>query len=151
MIELAKTSGIINVPINDVFRYVSNMENYGHWFPGVVAIKSKNDLMHGTVGKTYAETLSLPEGECELIIEVVQCENNRVFLTKGDLAGVLPQMTVTFASNEKNNCHITLQYHSRDSSLTSKSDIVISLKEDLKERAEKAITSLKEILESEIL
>jgi len=148
MIELAKTSTTIATPINDVFNYVSNMENYGHWFPGVVAIRSKNNLMHAAVGKTYVETLNLPDGECELTIEVDQCDTDHLFITKGDLAGVLPQMTVMFSSDEENNCLITLQYHSRNTSLTEKSDIVIALKEDLTVRAEIGIARLKEILES---
>jgi len=148
MIELAKTSTAIATPINDVFSYVSNMENYVRWFPGVVAIRSKNNLMHAVVGKTYVETLNLPDGESELTIEVDQCDTDRLFITKGDLAGVLPQMTVMFSSDEENNCLIILQYHSRNTSLTEKSDIVIALKEDLTVRAEKGIARLKEILES---
>lgn len=149
MIELAKTSTAIAAPIEDVFSYVSNMENYGYWFPGVVAIRSKNNLVHATVGKTYVETLNLPGGDYELTIEVDQCETNCLFLTKGDLAGVLPQMTVMFSSDEENNCLITLQYHSRNTSLTVKSDFIIALKEDLTVRAEKGIARLKEIFESE--
>ncbi len=33
MIELTKASGTISATVNTVFKYVTNMENYGDWFP----------------------------------------------------------------------------------------------------------------------
>ncbi len=51
MIELANTAITIFTPADVVFKYVSNMENYKHWFPGVVDIRSANTLDHGVVGK----------------------------------------------------------------------------------------------------
>lgn len=146
MIELAKTSGTISASVNTVFNYVTNMDNYGYWFPGVQAIKSKNSTPHASIGKTYLETLLLPDGEYELTIEVVECEVNRFFLTKGDLTGVLPQMTIEFFPEEKNKCRMKLQYHSRNSSLTEKSDIIIALKKDLKIRASEGISNLQKML-----
>ena len=146
MIELARTKTVISAPVNTVFQYVTNMENYGCWFPGVQAIKSKNNFPHATTGKTYLETLLFPDGKYELIIEVVQCEVNRLFLTKGDLEGVLPQMTIEFETDGENRCLMDLQYHSRNSSLTDKSDIVISLRKDLAIRAAAGVTNLQKIL-----
>ncbi len=148
MIELAKTSITIASPINVVFKYVSNMENYKHWFPGVVEIKSENNLPHGVVGKKYVETLSLPSGDTELVIEVDQCDINHLFLTKGDLIGVLPQMTVMFSVNNTKSCHMSLQYYSRCPELTETSDIIIALREDLIVRAKNGVAKLKVILES---
>jgi len=150
MIELAQTSITIKAPIENIFKYVSNMENYGNWFPGVVDIKSVNSLSHGVVGKRYREMLSLPDGEVELMIEVDRCEANKLFLTKGDLDGILPQMQVTFSVNEDNSCEINLQYHSRNSVLTSGSDIIIALREDLNIRANQGITKLKTIMEQNV-
>jgi len=149
MIELAKTSITISAPIDIVFKYVSNMENYKNWFPGVVDIKPANELNHGVVGKTYIETLSLPNGDAELVIEVDQCDINRLFLTKGNLTGILPQMTVAFCVNDENHCEVNLQYHSRSPELTLTSDIVIALRSDLAIRANKGVAKLKIILEQE--
>lgn len=147
MIELAKTSIAIAAPTDVVFKYISNMENYKHWFPGVVDIKSANNLDHGMVGKKYVETLSLPSGDSELVIEVNQCDINRLFLTKGNLAGILPQMTITFSVDEDKRCEVGLQYHSRNSELTETSDIIIALREDLDIRAKKGLARLKEVME----
>lgn len=147
MIELAKASTTIAAPVDTVFRYVSNMENYKHWFPGVVAITSKNNLAHGIVGKKYSETLSLPNGESELIIEVDQCEVNHIFITRGDLIGILPQMTVRFSVDEDNHCYLDLQYHSRNPELTERSEVITALQEDLITRAKAGLVRLKEIME----
>jgi len=148
MIELSKTSGLISAPVDIVFKYVTNMENYGFWFPGVQAIKSKNNFPHATIGKTYLETLLFPDGEHQLTITVAQCEVNQLFLTKGDLEGVLPQMTIKFHAPEKNQCRIDLHYHSRNSSLNEQSEIIISLREDLSMRAMTGITNLQKMLEN---
>ncbi len=147
MIELAKTSIAIVASTDIVFKYVSNMENYKHWFPGVVDIKSANNLDHGIVGKKYVETLSLPNGDVELVIEVDQCEMNHLFLTKGNLAGILPQMTITLSIDEDKRCAVDLQYHSRNPELTEASDIIIALREDLSIRATKGLAKLKEMME----
>ncbi|GLQ30888.1 SRPBCC family protein [Litoribrevibacter albus] len=143
MIELAKVSTTISAPVAVVFDYVTNMENYGDWFPGVVAIRSDNDLPHATVGKTYLETLQLPGGEYELSIEVIQSEAKGLFLTQGDLEGVLPQMTMRFSEEQEGTCTFDLQYHSRNTTLSEESEIIIALRKDLAERASTALVNLK--------
>ncbi|OUS38690.1 hypothetical protein A9R01_02985 ['Osedax' symbiont bacterium Rs2_46_30_T18] len=148
MIELAKTTVAIAAPVGTVFNYVTNMENYIDWFPGVVAIRSANNLAHGIVGKKYLETLSLPEGDVEMEIKVHRSEINKLFLMQGNLTGLLTQMTVRFTADEKNNCNLSLQYHSRNPELTCTSDMIIALREDLAVRAEQGVTRLKALLES---
>jgi len=103
MIELSQTSITIDAPTPVIFKYVSNMENYKRWFPGVVDIKSANNLEHGVIGKKYVEKLSLPSGESELIIEVNQCDTNHLFITKGDLAGILPHGCMAIKSCRLNS------------------------------------------------
>jgi uncharacterized protein YndB with AHSA1/START domain len=147
MIELVQVSTIFSAPVDTVFKYVTNMENYIDWFPGVLSIKSKNSLPHATVGKTYLEALQFPDSEYELTIEVAQCEVNRLFLTKGDLEGVLPQMKIEFFADAENKCHMHLQYHSRNSNLTEKSETIILLKKDLGNRVPVGISNLKNIVE----
>lgn len=144
MIELAKVSTRVSAPVAVVFDYVTNMENYGDWFPGVVAIKSGNDLPHAMVGKTYLETLMFPDGEHELSIEVVQSEAERLFLTQGDLEAVLPQMTMRFSEEQEGTCTFDLQYHSRNVSLSEESEIITALRKDLAERAAMALVNLKD-------
>lgn len=147
MIELARASALLAAPVSTVFQYVTNMENYGLWFPGVQSITSKNSLPHTAVGKTYIETLAFPDGEYELTIEVVKCELNRLFLTQGDLDGVLPQMTIEFTSVDDNKCRMNLKYDCRDPQLSEESDLVVSLRKDLAERASLGMRKLRKILE----
>jgi hypothetical protein len=147
MIELAKTTESFDAPIEKLFTYVTNMENYGSWFPGVKKISSKNGLPHATVGKTYLEKLVLPDGEQDLTISVVKCEENKLFLTQGDLAGLLPQMKISYESKGENRCIMTLEYHSRNVDLVEKSELVTSLREDLAKRSISALNKLKSIIE----
>ena len=143
MIELTKASIAISAPIEIVFTYVSNMENYKDWFPGVINIDSYNNLAHGTVGKKYKETLLLPDGESELIIQVDQCEVNRLFITKGNLVGVLPQMSIRFSANNEKSCRVNLKFHSRNTDLTETSEIIIALRQDLTARTKIGLEKLK--------
>lgn len=147
MIELAQAVITINAPVDAVFNYTIDMENYKNWFPGVVNIKSLNDLNHGVLGKTYIETLSLPGGDAELTIEVDQCEQSRLFLTKGNLKGVLPQMTILFSANDEHECDIQLQYHARYPELMDNDELVLMLREDLNVRANLGLKKLKLIME----
>ena len=145
MIELASASTVIATPVNRVFAFVTDMENYRLWFPGVVEIRSKNNLAHGVVGKQYTEILAIENAESELTIEVYESDINQRFVTKGDLAGILPQMTVEFSANADHHCRLGIKYHSL--SLTERSEDIIALKRDLAGRLKKGINNLKNILE----
>jgi len=148
MIELAKTSVTILAPVKTVFVYATNMEHYKQWFPGVLEIHSANNLKHGEVGKTYVEQLALPNGETALEIKVVQCEENRLFITQGDLVGLLPQMEMTFTSQGESSCTMDLSYSSRNPALSENTDMLETLRANLHERAETGIAKLKSILET---
>ena len=148
MIELARTSVNIDVSVSEVFRYVTNLERYGDWFPGVISVKSANQNAHATVGKAYLETLRLPEGEMDIVIDVVKCQPDRLFMTHGNLDGILPQMTMTFSPHQDDRCQFTLQYHSRNPSLSETSDLVSALKTDISNRAKMGVERLKYQLET---
>ncbi len=148
MIKLASAIAQISAPIEQVFSFVSNMENYQQWFPGVIAIQAADSLAVNTPGKTYIETLQLPDGEMELVITVDQYEANRLFQTKGDLPGLLPQMTVQFSALPAGGCEISLAYHSRNPELTASNEQVIQLREELSIRAKQGLETLSNLLES---
>ena len=148
MIELASHTTVIDTPVDRAFNYLVNMEYYGDWFPGVVAIRSANQLAHGRVGKQYAETLRLPDGEHQLLIEVDSCIANRLFMTRGQLPGIWPQMTVLFSDKGAEGCQIELYYHSRSRELTGDSEPVLTLRRDLATRAGRGLAELKRLLES---
>jgi len=142
MILLAQTTVMLAMPVHQLFNYVTNMENYADWFPGVHHIGSKNNLAHGSIGKTYQETLSLPTGEAQLTIEVIQSEANSLFLTQGDLADVLPQMTMKFSVTGDNQCQMQLSFHSRNQDLTQESELILALQQNLSERVVEGMQNL---------
>lgn len=82
-----------------------------------------------------------------LLFNVVSCEENKLFLTHGDLAGLLPQMKMSFQAVAGHRCSMTLEYHSRNTELVERSEFVASLKEDLGKRSVSALSKLKSIAE----
>ena len=145
MIELAQAQVTLSGPLSHFFDFVTNMENYGEWFPGVIAVKSANDLPPSQIGKTYAETLNFPEGEFSLKLTVVECELNRIFVTQGDLVGLLPQMTMKFIPLDEAQFRFDLSYHSRNDELEKNQEMLHSLKRDIQNRANTAMDKLAEL------
>ncbi len=142
MILLASAEALIRCPVAQLYAYVTNMENYQQWFPGVISIVESNDLPHGHVGKQYRESLALPAGETQLTIEVKRAEVNGNFVTEGSLEPLLPMMTMGFRDTSKKSCYFSLMYHSRNLELEAESPLVKALQQDLGDRITVAIDTL---------
>ena len=148
MILLAEKKMQIDQSSEHIFAYVTNMENYGDWFPGVVSVKSFNDLPHATVGKRYQELLVLPEGEVNLVIEVKDCEKNIRFYTEGDLTPLLPAMLMEFTSLAPDKTEFNLRYFTRNTDLEPTDELIESLRLNLLGRIHDAETNLKQHFKS---
>ena len=148
MITLVQINTPMDCSVSELFDYVTNMENYAEWFPGVHKITSGNDKSHGQVGKTYIESLTLPTGIAKLIIAVKKVQSNKLFITEGDLEYLLPMMTMEFQSLSDERCYFQLTYSSRNPKLDEKT--VTQLQSDLNVRTIKALENLKSILELEV-
>ena len=144
MILLANIETVIDCPVAKLFNYVTDMENYLHWFPGVINISSYNNLTKNQIGKQYIETLEFPSGMEKLIIQVAKYEKNRLFTTEGNLELVLPMMTMNFKEETENSCHFTLSYFSRNTELDTDNSMLKTIQTDLKHRLPTAINKLKE-------
>ena len=57
MVQLAQLQKSFKLPSSRVYRYVTDMENYANWFPGVIDIRSVDELPVGAVGKRYLEKI----------------------------------------------------------------------------------------------
>lgn len=147
MILLAENTVLLTENVNTVFKYVTNMENYKLWFPGVIGIKSMNNLVHGQIGKQYIEELYLPNGTKKLIIEVKESTKNKKFVTIGDLEPLRPMMTMLFSDNGKNSCEFQLNYSSRNSKLKNSEEFIVDIKNNLSERIIIAIKNLRLMFE----
>ena len=122
------------------------MENYGDWFPGVIDIRSVDELPAGTVGKRYLEKIELPAGPGELTIEVKQALPYERFVMEGDLPELLPRMTVDIAEGGDEACRLTLTYESRHPDVAADPAMVDTLHRDLMARGEAGLQTLRRIL-----
>lgn len=148
MILLARSEHILNCSSETLYSYVTNMENYHHWFPGVVDITSSNHKPHGEVGKEYREILALPTGQVSLFIRVKEAEPNRLYITEGDLEPMLPMMTMVFQDAPDNRCHFSLAYHSRSTELGENDPVIHELKANLQQRIVVAMENLSNVMQS---
>lgn len=149
MKQLAYTSINVAVSVGTLFNFVTNMENYGLWFPGVVAISSHNKLKHGTKGKIYKEIIEMPDGQHNLLIEVKETKTNEYFYTEGDLAPLLPAMQMQFKSINLEQSQLNLSYYSRNNKLDTHSELFESITENLSGRVNIAGVNLQQILSSQ--
>ena len=146
MIKLAETKQTLNVSSTKLFAYVANMENYKFWFPEVIEVTSANNQAWNSVGKKYREILKFPEGNAELVIEVVEIEQNKYFKTEGDLTPLLPRMEMQFSEFGENSTEFTLSYFSRTEPGTLPADVIATIQLDLASRSLQAINNLSTLL-----
>lgn len=101
-------------PANEVFAYVSNMERFGEWFPGVVSIASSDGLPHGAVGKVYLETARVPfRGDRQIALQVREAQAPHFFATEGNLRPLLPRMEVSITATAPDACTLSWRMFSR--------------------------------------
>lgn len=138
----------IDRPIEEVFAFVSNMENFGRWFPGVLSIVSKDDAPHGAIGKVYLERVRLPfKGESLIPVEVVACEAGELFQTQGAFPPLMPQMTVRCSRTEGGGARVDWRMESRNDGLLFRMTLLPVIRGALRKRAAIGVRALKELLE----
>lgn len=118
MYLLAEAQTTIDRPVADTYDYTKNLDHFAEWFPGVVAIASKDGSAHGTVGKTYLETVAVPfRGTREIAITVVEAEPDRRLVTEGAFKPLLPRMEITFNEDDRGMCRVHWRMFSRNQAL----------------------------------
>ncbi len=148
LIFLAEKQAEINRPIEDVYNYVINMENFGEWFPNVIEMTSNNTLAHGEIGKKYTEQTKLPFNIKKSIpITVIESTHNSKFVTDGDFPPLMERMTVTFSAKTIGSTLVTWKMESRNHSRLANVFFMPIAKIIIKNRAEKGMLKLKQELE----
>ncbi len=72
MYLLASSVVTIACPRTKTFEYAADLENFAHWFPGVIGIVAHDELSFATPGKQYVETVAVPlRGNRTVLIWVV--------------------------------------------------------------------------------
>ena len=111
---LTEQSVEIARPVATVYRDATNLERFGEWFPGVIAVVSANDLAHASVGKEYRESVEVPgRGRVDVRILVREATPDVWLATEGDLAPLLPRMEMQFAALTPHGCRLTWRMGSR--------------------------------------
>lgn len=134
-------------PVEEVFSYISNMENFGRWFPEVIAIESCDDLSITQVGKQYLETVKIPfKGRKKIPITVVDLVQNETFVTEGKFPPVMPRMEVRFRKTNVNQCEVAWRMFSRNKSTAFRFLVLPVVTLIMSKRAEQGVAKIKSLL-----
>ena len=145
---ITRQTCLVEQPIDSVFRYVSNHENYQHWYPGVESVSALDDTPPGRVGKTYRETIRLPSGRLQKIqIATVESEPPTRFVTQGDHAALKPQMTFDLQPLGDTQTQVTWMFFSRHKSPIQRLIVRLLFRPIMKRQAIRAMESLKRHLD----
>ena len=144
---LAQGSVEIGRPCHEVFAYVSNMENFSAWFPGVASIRAVDTLDHGQVGKRYCETVYLPLGRtATIILAVKEARPGARLMTEGE-GFVLPRMSVDFAAVTATKTRVDWRMDSRNQRWWFRWLVAPLLRRVMRGRAREGLRQLRENLE----
>lgn len=95
MIELARTQVQLAAPASDVFAFVSDLRNFGQWFPEVLEITAQHASGEPGLSAHYRERVRLLMGrERTVDIRVVEFECEKRLVTEGNLQPVRPRMEI---------------------------------------------------------
>lgn len=145
---LASETFSIGKPADEVFSFLSNMENFARWFPGVIRIESIDNDSHAVIGKTWLETVKVPlRGEKQITITVVATDGKSTFVTEGRFPPLLPRMEVRIVATDLANSQVHWQMFSRNNSAVFKLLILPIAKAVLSKRSKIGVRRLQRLLE----
>ncbi len=140
---------IIDRPIDQVFAFVANHENYALWFPDVISITSDPSEPHGTVGKRYTETIRLPTGwKKRISIPLVESNPPLQPATEGKFALLNPRMEYRLEAIGRDVTQLRWLFSSRTGSALGRALVRLLVGKALTDHAAVALPKLKAILES---
>lgn len=149
MYLLAEKTEDVACPVDVAYRLASNLERFGEWFPGVIAIESANQLEHATLGKEYLETVAIPlRGERKVGITVKEVEFNRLLVTESVLPPLMPRMEIRFELTGTASCRVTWRMFSRANSLLARATVIPLARSVMRKRAAVGMARLKRVLEA---
>lgn len=146
---LAESTTEIACPVSVAYQYATNLERFGEWFPGVVAIEAANALPHAEPGKEYLETVEVPfRGRRKIKLAVREAELDQWLVTEGAFAPLLPRMHMRFIALTATSCQVQWQMFSRNTSVLAKLTIIPLARGVMRQRAAAGLAELKKRLES---
>ena len=138
----------IHRPVQAVFGYISNMEQFGEWFPGVISIESIGALAHGQPGKEYLETVAVPlRGRRQVTLQVREARAPGFFATEGRFLPLLPRMEISLLATAPHSCELTWRMFSRSQSLAVRCLLLPLARRVMRQRADQGLAALKARME----
>ena len=145
--DVAEFTVQVKRPIEVVYAFLANMENFGMWFPAVLSIESDNDLAHGVTGKQYLEDVRVPlKGTQRIPLVVVEAVAPTRFATEGDFPPLLPRMSIELHSQNSGQTEIEWRMQSRNSSRLFRAVLLPVVRVVMRRRAAQASQALIECL-----
>lgn len=145
---LAQEKIDINANAADVFSFISDLENFGRWFPGVVDIQSEQRNADNVVGKTYIETVKIPvTGKQKIHITVKEREEHFI-ATEGRFKPLMPRMEMRVEPIDDSRCHMSWSMFSRNESAVFSWVVLPIFRWVMNKRAKVAVGQLKGMLEA---
>ena len=145
---LAEQSVAVRCDVRTAFDYISNMENFSQWFPGVRSITPADSLQPIEPGKEYVEVVATPTGEeRQVLVRVRQVESDRLFVTEGEYPPLLPRMEILLRAERADACVITWRMLSRNDAPEAEISWLPVARRTIQERAELGVAQLKMRLE----
>jgi hypothetical protein len=130
------------------FEYAADLENFAHWFPGVIGIVAHDELSFATPGKQYVETVAVPlRGKRTVRIWVVDASVPMRVVTEGDLPLLLPRMEIEFQDVGGDSCEVRWRMLSRNENVLVRYTVLPLAGWLMGRRATMGLRNLKWILE----
>jgi hypothetical protein len=130
------------------FEYAADLENFAHWFPGVIGIVAHDELSFATPGKQYVETVAVPlRGKRTVRIWVVDASVPMRVVTQGDLPLLLPRMEIEFQDVGGDSCEVRWRMLSRNENVLVRYTVLPLAGWLMGRRATTGLRNLKWILE----
>ncbi len=140
---------MINRPVEIVYSYIADMENYSKWFPGIVVMRSADSFAAGSIGKTYREVALNPWGGLiDIKVEVVATIPNQKLAIQADLKPVLPRFDYELKKIDDHSTQYRWTCHARGRSPLARWIGVPMMKKVMAARLPIALNNLKTLLEN---
>ncbi|MDM8009754.1 MAG: SRPBCC family protein [Parasphingorhabdus sp.] len=147
---LAEHKLLIDSPVERVFDFLANHENYARWYPNVLSVVSGNPLPHGQVGKFYEEAIRLPTRRVQKIrIAVVESRPPELFVTEGEFPPLHPRMEVRLSPQPSGATLLHWQFFSRSQSAIGRRMIPLLLGKNLLRDTRTGLARMKSMVEDE--
>ncbi len=149
MVVIARRSVLIERPPEEIWRFVADLENHPRYFPGVLRMRSEDDLPAGTPGKRYAEVARVPlRGEQRVSVELVEAVPGERIAFQADLPPLRPRFDLSLRDVGDGHTQVLWSCRARNDALWARASAVPIARRILDGRAAIALESLKRLMET---